>query len=195
MRHVPNLETNRLLIRPFEMSDLEAAHILIDTQLYPPGESLAVRRDWLIWCSLNPHQLAALAQPPYGDRAITLRETGELIGVVGYVPCLDAFGQLPGFGGQVSSLHSTEMGLYWAVAPDHRKKGYATEAGQAMIDFAFEHLPPDRIVATTEHDNLASQAVMRKLGMRLESNPSPQPPWLQQVGILENASAEGALPA
>ena len=29
---------------------------------------------------------------------------------------------------------------------------------------------------------------MRKLGMRLERNPSPEPPWLQVVGVLENAA-------
>lgn len=40
----------------------------------------------------------------------------------------------------------------------------------------------------TEYDNLASQAVMRKLGMRLERNPLLEPRWLQVVGILENHS-------
>jgi hypothetical protein len=27
---------------------------------------------------------------------------------------------------------------------------------------------------------------MRKLGMRIEKNPYPEPPWLQVVGILDN---------
>jgi hypothetical protein len=29
--------------------------------------------------------------------------------------------------------------------------------------------------------------VMRKLGMRIERNPLPEPPWLQIVGVLDNA--------
>jgi RimJ/RimL family protein N-acetyltransferase len=176
----------RLVIRPFVKDDLAAAHELIDNQLYPPGESLEARRDWLTWCSLNPGQLAALGQPPYGDRAITLRTSGALIGMVGYVPCLDAFDQLKVFRGQPDSLHTAEVGLYWAVAPAHREQGIATEAAQALIDFGFEHLPLKRIIATTEYDNFASQAVMRKLGMELERNPYDSPPWLQIVGLLEN---------
>ena len=46
----------------------------------------------------------------------------------------------------------------------------------------------NRIVATTSYDNLASIAVMRKLSMRIERNPLPDPPWLQVVGMLEAAS-------
>ena len=56
-----------------------------------------------------------------------------------------------------------------------------------MIKYAFQHLRLKRIIAMTEHSNLASQAVMRKLGMTLTRNNLPHPPWLQVVGILENA--------
>src|SRR4051812_1559936 len=43
-----------------------------------------------------------------------------------------------------------------------------------------------RIVAATEHDNLASIGVMRRLGMRIERNPDPEPHWFQTVGVLFN---------
>jgi RimJ/RimL family protein N-acetyltransferase len=43
-----------------------------------------------------------------------------------------------------------------------------------------------RIVATTERDNLASQAVMRHLGMRIHENARAEPDWFQVVGIAEN---------
>ena len=55
-----------------------------------------------------------------------------------------------------------------------------------MIDYAFTRLKLRRIVATTTYDNAASIAVMRKVGMRIERNPYPDPPWLQVVGLLEN---------
>ena len=58
-----------------------------------------------------------------------------------------------------------------------------------MIGYAFGVLNLRRIVATTEHDNLASQGVMRTIGMRLERNPFPDPPWMQVVGIKENEQA------
>ena len=42
-----------------------------------------------------------------------------------------------------------------------------------------------RLIATTEHANSSSQAVMRRLGMRILENPHPEPAWLQTVGILD----------
>ena len=42
------------------------------------------------------------------------------------------------------------------------------------------------IIATTTDDNAASIAVMRKVGMVVERNPLPEPPWFQVVGILVN---------
>jgi RimJ/RimL family protein N-acetyltransferase len=57
-----------------------------------------------------------------------------------------------------------------------------------MVAYAFAELRLRRIVATTEHDNARSLNVMRRLGMRIERNPRPEPAWFQSVGILDNAS-------
>lgn len=190
---VPPLETSRLLVRPFTRDDEEDAHRLFDIELADASTgssgalSRELRRAWLEWTVLNYEQLSLLYQPPYGERAVTLKDTGEIVGAVGYTPCLAPFGQLPSWGGAGSpALFTPEFGLYWATSPAHRCRGYATEAARALIDYAFEYLRLQRIVATTEHENLASQAVMRRLGMRLETNPLPDPPWFQVVGILEN---------
>ena len=111
-----------------------------------------------------------------------------MIGAVGYVPCFDVFEQIPGLsrGEPPSAYRVAEMGLFWAIDPDQQRHGYATEAAQALIDFAFQQLRVKRLIATTEYDNAASLGVMRKLGMRIEQNPFPDPPWLQVVGILEH---------
>ena len=74
-------------------------------------------------------------------------------------------------------------------SPAHQRQGYATEAAQAMCDYAFQELKLKRIIAITSYDNAASIGVMRKLGMRIGRNPFPDPPWLQVVGIRENPSA------
>jgi hypothetical protein len=42
------------------------------------------------------------------------------------------------------------------------------------------------VVATTAYVNEASQRVMARLGMRVERNPCPDPPWFQVVGTLDN---------
>jgi RimJ/RimL family protein N-acetyltransferase len=187
---LPELTTDRLVVRAFTLADLEAAAALLDGDVYAetPGspvtaERRAERARWLEWTVLSYEQLARLYQPPYGDRAVCLREGGELVGVVGYTPCLHPFGQV-GLSEAPPMGHTTELGLYWATGTAHRGKGYAVEAGRALITFAFEEMHLHRVVATTEYDNLASQRVMAKLGMELRRNPLEGPPWLQVVGVL-----------
>jgi [ribosomal protein S5]-alanine N-acetyltransferase len=69
------------------------------------------------------------------------------------------------------------------MAPAHQQQGCATEAETALIGYAFTEPHLERIVATTTYENAASIRVMQKLGMRIERNPYPDPPWLQVVGI------------
>ena len=148
------------------------------------------RRGWLTWTTLGYEYLATLHQPPYGERAVAERASGRVIGAVGYVPLLDQFGRLLSFVGTAVpatvGLTSAELGLYYAISPRFRHRGYATEAARALVDHAFAALRLARIVATTSYDNAGSMAVMRRLGMRLDRNPGPEPPWLQVVGVLEN---------
>jgi ribosomal-protein-alanine N-acetyltransferase len=217
-------ETPRLTIRAFQPDDLLAIHRILDLT-FGDGSKIAneeaqnERRSWLEWSRLSAEWLPKMFQPPYGDRAVVLKSSGEVIGAVGYVPCFDVFEQIPGLscsstsGGIESPAGSSnkrsdrlkpplqndnnpsvyrvaEMGLFWAIDPQHQRHGYATEAAQALIDFAFQQLRAKRLIATTEYDNAASMGVMRKLGMRIERNPLPQPSWLQVVGILQNRSDE-----
>jgi ribosomal-protein-alanine N-acetyltransferase len=129
-------------------------------------------------------------QPPYGDRAIVLKQSGQLIGAIGYVPCMMPFGQLPAFAAGLDEatrrLAICELGLYYALAPAHQRQGYTSEAAAAMVEYVFQGMRLRRVVATTTYDNLGSIGVMRRLGMRIERNPFPDPPWMQVVGILEN---------
>jgi len=197
---VPVLTTDRLVIRPLVTDDLGAVERLYaDIAQSEAGSDWAMTRAqvqrWLEWTALSYGELARLHQPPYGDRAISLRESDQLIGICGFVPCLDAFGQLPSFAGRSSRtgerLNSTAFGLYWAVAPSQQRRGYATEAGRALIDHAFSQLRLDRIVAATTYKNVASIGVMQKLGMQIDRNPYPDPPWLQAVGVLLHPSLRG----
>ena len=80
----------------------------------------------------------------------------------------------------------------YVLARDAWGQGYATEAAQALIDFAFQQLRVKRLIATTEYDNAASIGVMRKLGMTIAQNPLPDPPWLQVVGILDHPARKEA---
>jgi ribosomal-protein-alanine N-acetyltransferase len=201
MNEMPALETTRLLIRPFVMADLTDAHRLFDRELRAEDlrvdkmESIEERAAWLQWAVLNYAQLAKLNQPPYGDRAITLKSTGQLVGSCGYVPCLNAFEQLPNLSYYDRSgepgRYTAEVGLFYAISPTQQRRGYASEAAQALVDYAFQELRLQRIVATTDYDNVGSMGVMSRLGMRVEKNPLAEPPWLQVVGVLAHTDWRG----
>jgi ribosomal-protein-alanine N-acetyltransferase len=190
------LETPRLVIRPFSLDDLDVIHRILDIELAdggadPEGAEMRHRRaEWLRWTILGYEQFASLHQPPYGERAVVLKRSGLVIGACGYVPRLDRFGQIPGLSTAAPeapvAFTTTELGLYYAISSAYQRLGHATEAARAMIDYAFGELSLVRIVATTTYDNAASIGVMRKLGMRIEKNPLPDPPWLQIVGALDN---------
>jgi ribosomal-protein-alanine N-acetyltransferase len=179
------LETDRLIIRAFVHEDADAVSRLLDAA-FGAGSygSPAEKRLMFEYAVAADAGHALLHQPPYGDRAIVKRDSNKLIGSVGFAPCLMPFGQLPSF--EPTTLFTSEIGLFWALFPERWGHGYATEAAAAMIAYAFDELRLRRIVATTEHDNVRSIGVMRRLGMRLEQNPGTEPEWFQTVGILDS---------
>lgn len=81
-----------------------------------------------------------------------------------------------------------ELSMLWGLLPEYRRIGYATEAVAAMIGFAFQQFNLRRVVADTEHENLASQGVMRRVGMTLYQSKLAGIDWLETVGVLVNPS-------
>jgi ribosomal-protein-serine acetyltransferase len=80
----------------------------------------------------------------------------------------DAGGVVGGFG---LDIHAGEGRIgeigYW-IRTDRASRGYATEAGQALIDFAFAGLGLYRLELRAGVENLASQRVAEKLGFHRE---------------------------
>ena len=187
---IPELRTQRLRIRRLTMADLEPCHTLyLETGWADPACSEADhrerRRAWLEWTVRSYDELLALTQPPYGERAISLQPTGEFVGLVGLVPLLAPFAQLPAFGAMSDAKFEPAVGMFWSIRPAHQRSGYATEAAAALATWALANLNLARLVAGTDRDNVASIGVMRRLGMRIEVNSYPEPRWFQVVGILE----------
>lgn len=92
----------------------------------------------------------------YGLFAVESRKTGEFMGFVGlnhpkipyfFNPCL-------------------EVG--WRLDKAYWGQGFATEAGKACLQMAFEKLGFDEVVSFTANINLPSQRVMQRLGMRFD---------------------------
>ncbi len=67
---------------------------------------------------------------------------------------------------RLTETMETEIG--YAVAPDLWGKGYATEAAKKFLQYGFDELNLEKIVAVALPENAASRRVMEKLGMRFD---------------------------
>jgi RimJ/RimL family protein N-acetyltransferase len=56
----------------------------------------------------------------------------------------------------------------WGIAQEFRGQGYAVEAARAAIDWVFASFEVDHVIHCIERDNVASQAVARKLGASID---------------------------
>ena len=64
----------------------------------------------------------------------------------------------------------SDIELGYVLHKAHWGKGYATEIAAAIINWGFEHLRVNRLVAITRPDNKSSQRVLTKIGMRHTGN-------------------------
>lgn len=89
----------------------------------------------------------------FGLWAVEIRGVADFAGFVGL--------NIPTF-----SAHFTPcVEIGWRLAADHWGRGYATEAAQAALDFAFNQLQVDEVVALTVPANFRSRRVMERLAM------------------------------
>lgn len=86
----------------------------------------------------------------YGMSALVEHETGEVIG----------------FCGLVHPAGQADAELKYAFKRSHWGRGFATEGAAAMLTYAQESLGLRYVIATTAPENLASQRVLNKAGMR-----------------------------
>ncbi|MEG4007455.1 GNAT family N-acetyltransferase [Microcoleus sp. Pol11C1] len=63
-----------------------------------------------------------------------------------------------------------EVELGYALDKVYWNQGLATEASFASLNYGFEILQLDRIVAIARPENIASQRVIQKVGMKYEKN-------------------------
>jgi RimJ/RimL family protein N-acetyltransferase len=82
-----------------------------------------------------------------------------------------------GFKGRPTADGTVEIG--YSVLPEHQRRGIATEACRALLDWAFGWPQVQRVVADTFPDLLPSLGVMRKLDMQ-PLGPGPEEGTLRQ---------------
>jgi len=144
----PILTTERLLIRPFTLADVDDYHRVLHSDpavmRYLPGGVTKPRNETA--AELQGY-IDHGAQHGFGFEALIERATGAFVGDVG-LEMLDD---------QVA-IGYTLGSAFWG-------KGYATEAARAVLAYGFNVLQLETIIAIAQPENAASLRVLEHLGM------------------------------
>ena len=143
------IETERLLIRPFDPSDAESIAMVY-------GDPEVMRH--VVLGVLDHDRTAALlegyrrSQDEHGFStwAVVEKESGTVVGDVGF--------------GIYAPTGEPELG--YTLATRVWGRGYGLEAAGACVETAFAHLPHRRLLAKIEPENERSVRLAERLGMR-----------------------------
>lgn len=149
---VSELETERLLIRPFRDDDVEAVFAYFGNAANLEHFPKPFTRDEVVQFVIENGKLTN--ECGLGFQAVVLKSTGELIGDCG-ITHQEIDGEL-----------EHEIGYHFHM--DHWGKGYATEAAQCLKKFGFGKLGIDRLCSYMAADHHASRRVAERNGMTLE---------------------------
>ncbi|MGZ4141422.1 MAG: GNAT family N-acetyltransferase [Actinomycetota bacterium] len=150
------IETERLLLRRFTMDDVDALSGVFakpEVFWYPMRRGLSREETETM---LRNRFIDPWNEQGFGHWAVIRKEDERLLGYEGLA--------IPRFLPEV--LPAVELG--YRLDPDAWGRGYASEAGAAALDYGFETVGLDRIIAIYDIANVKSGRVMERLGMRVE---------------------------
>ena len=153
-RHLPVLETERLVLRPLQASDLD------DLFEYTQDEETARYVTWNANQTIDQAEqfltyvLSNYKQGKQAPWAIEWKETGKMIGTIDFIHLL------------LDDNKQAELG--YALSRQFWGKGIVTEAVECVMAFGFEELKLERIQARCMEGNIGSARVMEKVGMTYE---------------------------
>ncbi|HEV2524421.1 MAG TPA: GNAT family N-acetyltransferase [Gammaproteobacteria bacterium] len=142
------IETTRLILRPLCAADFEALCILDGDpavrSYFPEGvlNSAEVQQEL-------DRYIKAWNTDGFGLFAAVDKKSNQLIGRMGF-----------------AKLSSGEVEFGYLLLPSYWGKGYATEAAQALLAWAAEHIPVDHIVGFAPTYHTDSLRVLEKCGMK-----------------------------
>lgn len=150
---IPTLETDRLTLRrikncdAYDMYDYSCRSDVTKYLLWSPHPSIDYTKAYI--SSLQSQYRSG----NFYDWAIVLRDENKMIGTVGYTEI---------------NTHNNSAELGYVINPHFWRKGFATEAVSALIEFGFVELGLNRIYARYMVGNENSRRVMEKCGMSFE---------------------------
>ncbi len=152
MATLPTITTDRLVLRNIGYQDIKDMYEYASTDLVGPTAGWSPHKtiydtEAVITSFINSQKAGEL-----GVWAITLKSNHKMIGTIELYNWVFRF--------------SAELG--YSVNPDYWGNGFASEAGAAVLDFAFNHLRLKRVEAGTFETNYQSMRVCEKLGFTRE---------------------------
>ena len=147
LRREPRIETERLVLRPLTEQDL--------------GDLVAEINDYDIarMTSLIPHPYGEADARAYFTQTAARARAKDAVRLM-----IEHGGKLIGGISLFSMPRRSELG-YW-LGRAHWGKGFATEAGRALLAYGFEALSLPLVHCRVACDNPASARVQHKLGFR-----------------------------
>lgn len=145
------LFTERLLLRPFSLSDAEELYRIASDPSVGPAAGWAPHKN----TDESRHIIRTLLQVPE-TYAVTVRQTGELIGCISLL--------LPENSNLPLGAHEAELGAW--IGTEYQRKGYVFEAATELLRHAFEDLDLSRVYGSAFLDNEPSARLQEKLGFR-----------------------------
>jgi len=109
---------------------------------------------------------ADFAARGFGLWALQRKDSGVFIGLAGLRPV------------DFAAPFCPALEIAWRLARQHWRQGLASEAARTALDCAFTRLELEQVVAFTAEGNLASQALMRAIGMHADPAGDFDPPLL-----------------
>jgi ribosomal-protein-alanine N-acetyltransferase len=146
---LPPLETARLVLRPCVLGDVDPLHALWthpDVRRYLWDDVIITRER----AAQTVRDAIASADAGLGLWIVIERATG----------------MRAGFCGLIRREPDAAPELMYGLAPASWHRGYATEASEAVLAYAFGVLRAARVTAATDVPNGASIRVMERLGFR-----------------------------
>ncbi len=149
------LKTERCLVREFVPEDLEKLYELYDAQaerfLTPPGADIEKERQIFEAYIKRIYPLYG-----FGNWAVISRESGELIGRMGFAAIV----------GDKEGAQAADATLGYLLAPEYRGRGIAEEVCGALCGYGFEMLGFEAILVEIDPQNTASVRLAGKLGFQ-----------------------------
>lgn len=151
---IPTLETKRLRLRPYQISDLDNMEAMWNDAEYVRfiGNQTRVRAD--LWKQIQS-QIGSWALLGFGYWIIEAKD-GRLIGEAGFLE--GSRDMTP------NHIGTPEAG--WGIARAHWGQGYATEAIGAMLDWRDRDLAGNRTVCIIDPEHNVSRKIAEQFGFQ-----------------------------